>query len=672
MLKICMEVVLKILFLLLAFSVQWVHANSTHDITSPDGKIRARISIENGQIFYGVTKNSTHIVRKSRLGMLIRNRADLSRELQLVTSRRTSKNDKWQTVWGEHKWIQDNYRGMMFSLVHAPTQVMMDIEFRVFNDGVAFNYAWPGQKKLQYFEIEDEVTEFRFGWDDEAWWIPAFEHNRYEYLFNKNRLSDINVVHTPTTIELRNGYTVSIHEAKLIDFPSMALKSHRNGTLKADLVPWMNGPKAKVNAPHQSPWRMIIIADRHKDLVESTMMLNLNDPPAIDTSWIYTGKFIGVWWGIHIGKYTFESGSRHGAQTQNVMKYIDFAAEHGIQGVLVEGWNIGWDGGWMSNGDVFRFYEAHPNFDARFLADYAKSKGVKLVGHHETSSSTKNYERQMVGAYDFLNNHFIDVVKTGYVGSRLDHKEWHHGQYGVNHYGKMMKYAADRKVMQVVHEPIKQTGLQRTYPNLMSTEGARGREYDAWDPGGGNPPSHTAILPFTRMLAGPMDYTAGSIDLHFNPWRPHNRVNGTLAKELALLVVLYSPWQMLSDLPENYASRPEVFEFMKRVPVDWDKTIGLESKIGEYAVIARKKRDSDNWYLGALTSDNGRTVTINLDFLDKDVWYTVNAWQDARNASWTANPYAMEIYSTRVKSTGSFDLHLAPGGGMALEFIKEN
>jgi alpha-glucosidase len=670
LIKFCMEVDLKFFLLLLAFTTHLALANGVHEVSSPDGAIRTRISLEHGQLFYGVTKHSTHIVKKSRLGMVLRQHGDLSRQLQITQVRKTSKNEKWQTTWGEHKWINDNYHGLVISLLHGPSQLMMDVEFRVFNDGVAFNYAWPGQKRLQYFEIDDEVTEFRFNWDDEAWWIPAFEHNRYEYLFQKNRLSDIDVVHTPVTLELRNGYTVALHEAKLVDFASMALKSWRNGTLKADLVPWMNGPKVKVNAPHQSPWRMIIIANKHKDLIESTMMLNLNDPPAIDASWVYTGKFIGMWWGIHIGKYTFESGSRHGATTENVKRYIDFAARHGFQGVLVEGWNIGWDGGWMSNGDVFRFYEAHPNFNADFLSKYAKSKGVRLVGHHETSSSTKNYERQMVGGYDFLNRHHIDVVKTGYVGSRLDHKEWHHGQYGVQHYAKMMKFAADKKVMQIVHEPIKQTGLQRTYPNLMAAEGARGQEYDAWSPDGGNPPDHTTILPFTRMLAGPMDFTPGTFDLQFHDWRPHNRVNTTLAKQLALFVVIYSPWPMASDLPENYEKFPEAFEFIKRVPTNWNKTVALESRIGDYTVIARQERNGPNWYLGAITDENGRSVTIELDFLDKDAWYTVNAWQDARSASWSSNPYAMEIYSTRVQGGSSFDLHLAPGGGLALEFIK--
>ncbi len=659
---------MRIFIFLMALSCQMAFGE-TYLISSPNDLVKARVNFENGEISYGVTKRHTHIVKPSKLGMVLRGLGDHSKNLEMVSTEKTQKDETWKQVWGENKFVRDHFNGMIFSLKHKDSNVLMKIEFRVFNDGVAFRYSWPQQEKLSYFEIDDELTQFRFSWDDEAWWIPAFQDNRYEYLYQKNRLSDLDVAHTPFTIELTNGYTVALHEAQLIDFASMALKSWRNGTLKADLVPWADGVKVKATAPHRSPWRMIIVADKHKDLLESTMMLNLNDAPAIDSSWVYTGKFIGMWWGIHIGKFTFESGPKHGATTENVKQYIDFAAEHGFKGVLVEGWNIGWDGGWMSNGDVFRFYEAHPSFDAEFLGNYAKSKNVRLVGHHETSSSTKNYENQMVGAYDFLNRHHIDVVKTGYVGTRLDKNEWHHGQYGVRHYTKMMKYAAERKVMQVVHEPIKQTGLSRTYPNLMSAEGVRGQEYDAWSEG--NPPEHTTIIPFTRMLAGPIDFTPGTFDLLFNDWRRDNRVHTTLAKQLALFVVIYSPWQMASDMPENYLKFPEAFEFIKKVPTDWEKTVALDSRIGDYTVIARKERDGNNWYLGAITDENGRSISIDLNFLDKDSWYTVNAYQDSRGASWTTNPYGMEIYSTRVHSNGLFDLHLAPGGGLALEFIKE-
>jgi alpha-glucosidase len=400
------------------------------------------------------------------------------------------------------------------------------------------------------------------------------------------------------------------------------------------------------------------------------MILNLNDPSVItDTSWINTGKYIGVWWGMHLGKYTWSSGAKHGATTEITKQYIDFAAEHGFKGVLVEGWNYTWDGDWANNGNIFRFDQPYPDWDIQVLSEYARSKGVKLVGHHETAGAVTNYVNQLPEAFDFLNQYGMDVVKTGHVGARLDGREWHDGQYGVDYFTKVMQYAATRKTMLVVHEPIKPTGLERTYPNLMSGEGARGQEYDAWSEG--NPPEHTTILPFTRLLAGPMDFTPGTFGLTFPEWRPYNRVQTTLAKQLALMVVIYTPWQMASDLPENYLKFPKAFEFIKSVPTNWEKTKALESKIGDYTIIARKDRDSDRWYLGAVTDEQARTVSIKLDFLDRGAWYRVNAYQDARSATWTDNPYAMEIYSTRVRADGTFDLHLAPGGGTALEFIKE-
>jgi alpha-glucosidase len=641
-------------------------------LQSPDRKITLEILEENGEIRYSVKKNGTVIVEPSKLGMMIRDTADMSKDLSILNVIKSKKNERWEQPWGQKRFVLDHYEQISLHTEHAFSKIKMHIEFRVYNDGVGFRYHWPSQNTLNYFEIWDEVTEFNFQPDDEAWWIPAFQDNRYEYLFKKNRLKDIHVVHTPLTIELKNGYTVALHEANLIDFASMALKSYRNGTLKADLVPWSDGIRVKAFAPHQSPWRAIIIADAHKDLIESDMVLNLNEPSKIkDTTWIETGKYIGMWWGIHLGKFTWNQGSKHGATTENVKQYIDFAADNGFKGVLVEGWNYGWDGDWMANGNVFRFSQPYPAFDAKWLSDYGKARGVSIVGHHETSSSTKNYESQLEEAFNFLNRHNMKVVKTGYVGTRLDSKEWHHGQYGVRHYTKVMELAAKKKTMLVVHEPIKHTGLERTYPNLMSSEGARGQEYDAWSSDGGNPPEHTVILPFTRLLAGPMDFTPGTFDLTFDQWRPYNRVNTTLAKQLALFVVIYSPWQMASDLPENYEKNPEAFEFIKSVPTDWEKTIGLTSKIGDYTVVARKDRNSERWFVGAISDENGRKLTIKLDFLDRGSWYKVKAYQDARNASWSTNPYAMEIYETRVNSYGSFDLHLAPGGGLALEFIKE-
>lgn len=373
-----------------------------------------------------------------------------------------------------------------------------------------------------------------------------------------------------------------------------------------------------------------------------------------------------------MGFWSWGRNGDQGATNDNVRKYIDFAAKYNLDGVLVEGWNIGWDGNWYENGNLFIFDQAYPHYDIKGLSDYAQSKGVTLIGHHETAAATKNYERQLDNAYNFLNQHNIKAVKTGHVGYRLDGNQWHHGQYAVNYYNKVMRKGHETDVMMVVHEPIKQTGLRRTYPNLVSTEAVRGQEYNAWGRPGNNP-AHTTIVPFTRSLAGPVDFTPGAMDVLFNQYRPHSRVPTTIAKQLALYVIIYSPWQMLCDLPENYEKRQDAMDFLTAVPTDWSKSVGLNSKIGEFATIARKDRHSENWYVGSITNDNGRVVKIDLDFLDEGAWYTVKGYQDARGADWIVNPHAMETYETRVQGGvgTSFEFFLAPGGGAAVEFIKE-
>lgn len=661
---------MKFLILFACFFSQVALAKEIVTVNSPDGHTVMQVSLDAGHVSYRVSRKNKEIIKPSKLGMRIRNVGDLSKDLEVIETKTTRNDQKWEQPWGQSRFVRDRYNGAVVSVRHPSSQVLFNVEFRAFDDGVAFRYVWPEQSKLEYFELDDELSEFRLNTNDQAWWIPAFQDNRYEYLFSKSPIEKLNVVHTPLTVELANGFSISIHEARLVDYPSMALKNRGNGVLGSDLVPWADHVDAKLKAPHQSPWRTIQIAEAQKDLIESTLVLNLNDPPAIkDTSWIHTGKFIGIWWGMHIKKWTWGSGPNHGATTANTKQYIDFAAKNGIDGVLVEGWNHTWDGDWMQNGEVFRFDQPYPDWDVDFLSKYAKDKGVRIVGHHETSAITTNYMEQIERAFDFTNRHGMNVIKTGHVGTRLDRREWHHGQYAVNFYNRVTEYAASRKTMLVVHEPIKQTGLERTYPNLMSVEAARGQEYDGWTWEYGNPPDHTTILPLTRMLAGPMDFTPGTFEL-FSRGPNAFRVSTTLAKQLALFVVIYAPWQMLSDLPENYDKHPKAFEFLKKVPTNWEKTKALAARIGDYTVIARKDRDSDRWYLGAITDENARTVRIKLDFLDKDAKYTVHAYQDARNASWHSNPYAMEFYTTQVDANGTFDLHLAAGGGLALEFVK--
>jgi alpha-glucosidase len=640
-------------------------------LQSPDLLSRVILSLENGTPSYQILRDQTEIIRPSKLGVLIREKGDLSKNLELLGFSLSSHDETWEQPWGQNHFVRNNYNQILISLRHQPSRILLNIEFRVFNDGVAFRYLWPEQDHLKAFELDDELSEFRLNPEDQAWWIPAFQKDQYEYLFHKNSIESLDVVHTPLTVELKSGFSVSIHEARLLEYPSMALNNQGQGMLRSDLFPWADHVDAKLSTPHQSPWRTIQISKSQSGLIESTMILNLNDPSVIqDTSWIETGKYVGVWWGMHLGKYTWGTGAKHGATTAITKDYIDFAAVNGFKGVLAEGWNFGWDGDWTKNGDRFRFDQPTDDFNIGFLANYAFNKGVTIVGHHETAGNTLNYLSQLKSAFDFLNGYKINIVKTGHVNSRLDGLQWHHGQYGVNYYTKVMKYAAERKTMLIVHEPIKPTGLERTYPNLMASEGARGQEFDAWSEG--NPPEHTTILPFTRGLAGPLDFTPGTFDLILsNDGMSGHRVRTTLAKQLALYVVIYSPWPMVSDLPENYMKFPKAFEFIKKVPTNWEKTKCLAAKIGDFAVIARQKRGTANWYLGAITDENSRHIPISLDFLEKDSWYTVNAFQDGPAASWLENPTAMEIYTTRVKGGGDFVLKLASGGGLALEFIKE-
>jgi alpha-glucosidase len=642
---------------------------------SPSRKNEVRIDLNQGVLTYEIHRKTANgpkiVIAPSKLGARIHDVADVSNGLEVLSVDRTVRDEKWTQPWGQSREVSDRFNGALVHVRHIATQILFDVEFRAFDDGVAFRYLWPEQPKLHYFELDDEVSEFHLQPKDRAWWIPAFDDNRYEHLFSQNRIEELKAVHTPLTIELMNGLTISIHEARLVDYPSMALKGNGSGVLVSDLIPWATNIDAKLLTPHQSPWRTIQIVENQKELVESTLVLNLNDPSTVkDESWIRTGKFVGIWWGMQVGMWTWEMGPTHGATTANVKKYIDFASDNGFQGVLVEGWNYGWNGNWFENGDVFRFDRPYPDFDIQEVSDYAKSKNVKIVGHHETAAITTNYLLQIQSAFNFTERYGIDVIKTGHVGARLDRREWHHGQYGVNYYNGVMRYAAARKTMLVVHEPIKQTGLERTYPNLMATEGARGQEYDAWTWDYGNPPDHTTILPYTRLLAGPMDFTPGIFRLTFKDPRA-GRVRTTLAKQLALYVIIHSPWQMVADLPENYAKFPKAFEFIKKVPTTWEETRGIAAQIGDYSVIARRDRASSNWYLGAITDEQARRIPIKLDFLEPNAWYRVNAYQDSADASWDSNPYGFIAYTTRVKAGSSFDLNLAPGGGLALEFVKE-
>ncbi len=640
--------------------------NST--VYSPDKKVAVTFSIEDSKPFYSVNLDDKPVILKSALGFRFKYAPSLVRNLKVIDQKTSVADETWEQPWGERRFIKNNYNQLTVFLEETGNlKRKMSIVFKVYNDGVGFRYEIPEQENLDSILIMDELTEFVFPENQSAWWIPAYRDNRYEYLYKKSLIDDLDTVHTPLTIETTDSLYLCIHEAALTDYASMALAATGKNTLKCDLVPWADGIKVKSSAPMVSPWRTIQIAENPGDLITSYLVLNLNEPYALeDISWIKPMKYVGIWWAMHIGKYTWRSGPNHGATTENMIKYIDFASENGFDGVLAEGWNLGWNVEIYNNGSGMNYTASTPDFDLEKISAYAKEKHVSIIGHHETGAAVANYERQMTDAFEFYKKYGIHCVKTGYVGSVLDNKEWHHGQFGVNHYRKVTETAAKYQIMICVHEPIKPTGLCRTYPNLMSAEGARGQEYNAWSSDGGNPPEHETILPFTRLLAGPMDFTPGIFDIML-PDKPHNRINTTLAKQLALYVVIYSPLQMAADLPENYANNP-AFAFIKDVPVDWEETKVLNGKIGDYVTIVRKDRNSENWFLGSVSDEQGRTLEIGLSFLTPGIKYVAEIYRDGENADWKTNPYEIIIEKKEVYSGKTLNLKLAPGGGAAIAF----
>ncbi len=653
------------------------------DVSSPDGEITVTLTLEEGVPYYQVSRSGKDIIKSSKLGFTFKDAAPLNQNLTHIGIQKSSFDETWIQPWGEIKEIRNHYNELRVQLEETTeTPRKMNLVFRVYDDGLGFRYELPEQDYLNDFQIMDEETEFALTEDHQAWWIPAYQPERYEYLYKKSPISSIpndtiRAVHTPLTIETADGLFLSIHEANLTDYASMTLAGFENNTLLCDLVPWSDGVKVKASTPHQTPWRTIQIAENAGDLITSYLILNLNEPNQLgDVSWVKPGKYIGIWWGMHIDKYTWGSGKKHGATTENTKRYIDFAAKYGFPGVLVEGWNVGWDGDWTQNGELFKFTTPYEDFDIEELCAYAATKGVQLIGHHETGASVINYEPQMEDAFEYYRKLGIDKIKTGYVGwgqgiKRIDENdnsiqmEWHHGQYMVRHYRKVVETAAKYHIMLDVHEPIKDTGIRRTYPNMMTREGARGQEYNAWSPDGGNPPDHTTILPFTRLLGGPMDFTPGIFDLLFEEARPNFRVNTTLAKQLALYVILYSPLNMAADLPENYEDQP-AFQFILDVPVDWRDTKVLHAQIGDYITIARQDRNSEDWYIGSITDQEGRVLETALDFLEPSKTYVAEIYRDGKSADWKSNPYDIEIKKVLVDNKTTLSLRLAAGGGQAI------
>ncbi|WP_193164654.1 glycoside hydrolase family 97 protein [Microbulbifer hainanensis] len=650
-------------------------------VTSPDGDILVTVSDYKGIPRYSVQYRGETVVEPSHLGMVFRNGKPFADGLVISGSTRDASDSSWEQPWGERRTVRDNHRELSVDFARADRSAgAIKVRFRVFNDGIGFRYEVPKQAGLDKVEIVDELTEFRIADSGQstAWWIPARGWNRYEYLYNTTPLQKVDRAQTPFTFKMPSGTHVSIHEAALVDYASMTLDQRRLGTLKASLVPWYDGTLVKTTAPFKTPWRTLEITPNAVGLLNSDLILNLNEPNKLgDVSWVKPGKYVGIWWAMHIKDKTWGSGKKHGATTAETERYMDFAAKYGFDGVLVEGWNIGWDGNWAANGDVFSFTQPYPDFDLKAITDYGRKKGVRLIGHHETSGSVTNYKNQMDDAYDLYQKMGVTQVKTGYVADggkikRVDENgivrnEWHDGQFMVGEYLRSVTEAAKRKISINTHEPIKDTGLRRTYPNWIAREGARGQEFNAWG-SPPNPPEHTAILPYTRMLSGPMDFTPGIFDLGFNGLDAQNRPRTTLAKQLALYVVLYSPIQMAADLPKNYEAKRDAFQFIVDVPTDWEKSRAIAGEVGDYVAFARQERGGKDWYLGALTDEKPRTLELPLDFLEPGRQYEAQIYRDGAEADWQTNPYNMVIEQKNVGSGDTLTLKLARSGGAAIRF----
>ncbi|NHN37359.1 glycoside hydrolase family 97 protein [Pseudomaricurvus alcaniphilus] len=658
------------LFLLLSVLLVTAQAAepSSQQLTSPDGSIEVTVEVRDAGVYYSVQYKKQAVIQASRLGFDIQGQPQLAANLEVTDVQRNTTHQAWQQVWGERAEVVDHHNQLSISLQEREgLQRKLELVFRAFDDGIGFRYHLPQQPNLQEFAIEDELTEFALAQNYHAWWIPAYRDQRYEYQYLKSALSSIDVAHTPLTLT-DDGIAIAIHEAALVDYASMTLRnvSDNHKTLKADLVPWADGTKVYAKTPLTTPWRTIQIASQAAELINSDLIVNLNEPNRLgDTSaYVKPGKYMGVWWEMHIGSKSWSPGADQGATTERVKEYIDFAAEHDIDGVLVEGWNKGWEGEWWQRKPTFIFDEPVVGFDIQAAVDYASSKGRQLVGHHETAAGIAHYEAQMERAFAYYQKLGIHSVKMGYVGTRLEGKEWHHGQFMVRHFAKVVATAAKYQVMVNAHETIKDTGLRRTYPNLMTRECVRGMEYNGGSPDTGNLPNHTVIIPFTRGLAGPTDFTPGIFNFDYQEHRPYNRVPTTLAKQLALYVTLYSPLQMAADLPENYQGHP-AFQFIDDVPTDWQESRALQGEIGEFLVIARKDRHSEDWYLGATSNETPRQLSIKLDFLDAGR-YQATIYRDGEQAHWRTNPEDYVIESKKVKAGQVLKLDLKPGGGAAV------
>ncbi len=682
---------------------------SAQTIKSPNGKLTLKFQLTSeGTPTYELMLGKKSVIETSRLGIEVKNGNGFTEGFEISKVDTTLVDETWQPVWGEVKEIVNNYHELAVTLtLSSEKNRYVVIRFRLFDDGLGFRYEFPLQENLNYFIISNELTEFNLAGDHKAFWMPG-DYDTNEYFYTTTKLSEVdatfgvnvneitaktvigkNAVQTPLMMKTADGLYINIHEAALVNYPAMNLViDQKTFVLTSHLVPDAVGNKAYMQTPHNTPWRTVIVCERAEDILASKLILNLNEPSKIEnTSWIKPTKYIGIWWEMHVGTASWSyadvrnvkldltdwknltPNGRHGATTERTKFYIDFAAKQGFDAVLIEGWNIGWEdwfGQWKE--EVFDFVTPYPDFDVAELQKYAEQNGVKLIMHHETSASATNYERRMDEAYRFMKKYGYDAVKTGYVGRIIPRGEFHDGQWMVNHYVHVAKETAKNKIMLDAHEPVRPTGLHRTYPNWLACEAARGNEFNAWSQG--NPPEHETILPFTRLMGGPMDYTPGIFEIKMSHYYPDRKeqVHTTLVKQLALYVTMYSPLQMAADYPENYEKHLDAFQFIKDVAVDWDDTKILEAEPGDYITIARKAKGKEEWYLGSITDENARETKIKLSFLNPKQWYVATIYADAKDAHWEKNPMAYEVKKYLVKDKTELKLKLAESGGCAISF----
>ena len=675
------------------------------EVTSPNGEMKLTFTLRDSKPYYSVSFRGKPVIKPSRLGYELHNAESLLEGFTQTGEKTSTFDETWTPVWGENKTIRNHYKELLVNLIQEKTGRVMNLRFRVYDEGVGLRYEFPQEgSKLNYFVVKEECTEFALTGDHIAWWIPG-DYDTQEYEYSRSRLSEIRSlfkkkvtdnasqtsfsetgVQTSLQLKTDDGLYINLHEAALVNYPAMHLNlDDKNMVFRSWLTPDAQGIKGYLQTPCQSPWRTIMITDDARKVLSSHLILNLNEPCKIkDTSWIHPTKYVGVWWEMISGKgdwaYTSQFPSvklgitdyakakpsgRHSANNENVRRYIDFAAQHGFTGVLVEGWNIGWED-WFGNSKeyVFDFQTPYPDFDIKALNEYAHSKGVKLIMHHETSSSIMNYEKHMDQAYQLMKDYGYDAVKSGYVGNLIPRGEHHYSQIAINHYQHAIERAADYKIMVNAHEAVRPTGLCRTYPNLIGNESARGTEYQAF---GGITPGHTAILPFTRLQGGPMDYTPGIFEMQCSNG---SRANSTIGGQLALYVTMYSPLQMAADFPENYEKHLDAFQFIKDVALDWDKSIYLEAEPMEYITAARKAKGSSSWFVGSVTGLKPHNSTLRLDFLDKGKTYVATVYADAPDADYKTNPQAYTITKGLVTAKSVLKLHSVAGGGYAISIVE--